>query len=70
MIITKLTALEANKTWDIVSLPPRKKAIGCKQLHKVKYKLDGTIDRYKGRLEAKGFTQTEGLDYFEKLIRY
>ena len=31
----------------------------------VKYKLDGTLDRYKARLVAKGFTQKYGMDYKE-----
>ena len=26
---------------------------------------DGTIDKYKARLVVKGFTQKEGLDYFD-----
>ena len=31
----------------------------------LKYKVDGTLDRHKVRLIAKGFTQTYGVDYFE-----
>lgn len=34
-------------------------------IYKVKYKLDGLVERYKARLVAKGFTQTKGLDYFQ-----
>lgn len=54
----ELNALEANNTWQITSLPPGKKAVGCKWIYKVKYKSDGTLERYKGRLVAQGFTQT------------
>ncbi|CAL8122760.1 unnamed protein product [Prunus armeniaca] len=31
----------------------------------LKYKADGSIDRYKARLEAKGYTQTYEVDYLE-----
>ena len=61
----EISTLEANQTWTLTTLPPHKKTIGCKWVYKVKYKSDGTVERYKARLVAKGFTQKEGLDYIE-----
>lgn len=61
----ELHALEQNKTWDIVELPPGKRPIGCKWVYKVKLKADGSLERYKARLVAQGFNQIEGVDYFD-----
>lgn len=41
----EIDALRANRTWDLVKLPPGKKAIGSKWVFKVKLKSDGTLDR-------------------------
>ena len=30
-----------------------------------KLKIDGSIDKFKARLSAKGYTQKEGSDYFD-----
>ncbi|XP_074327978.1 uncharacterized protein LOC141665894 [Apium graveolens] len=54
----ELAALEANKTWKIVPLPPGKRVVSCKWIYKVKFNQDGTVERYKARLIARGFTQT------------
>lgn len=61
----ELLAMETNKTWSIVALPPHSHSIGCRWIYKVKHKTDGSIERYKARLVAKGYTQQEGLDYIE-----
>ena len=53
-----MDALEKNKTWDLVELPQGKKLVGCKWVFAVKYKADGSLERYKARLLAKGYTQT------------
>ena len=34
----------------------------------VKYKVDGSLERYKARLVAKGYTQTHGVDYQETFV--
>ena len=64
----ELQALELNNTWSLVHFPPNKKAVGCKLVFKIKYKSDGSVERYKARLDAKSYTQQEGLEYIETLL--
>lgn len=47
----------------MTTLPPNKRAIGSKWVYKIKYKPDGTVERYKARLVAKGYNQIKGKDY-------
>lgn len=63
----ELKAMEVNKTWSIVPLPPDKNIVGCWWIYKIKHKVDGSVERYKEMLVAKWYTQQEGLDYFEIL---
>lgn len=62
---SELTALEKNNTWLLTNLPAGKNIVCCKWVYKIKYKSDVSIERYKARLVVKGYTQEEGLDYFE-----
>ena len=62
------TVLEKNGTWEIVQSPEDKSTVGCKWVFTIKYKSDGSVERYKARLVAKGFTQTYGIDFQETLI--
>lgn len=62
---SELEALHQNKTWIITDLPVGKRPIGCKWVFKIKYNSDGSIERHKGRLVAKGYTQVEGIDFFD-----
>nr|CAD1822899.1 unnamed protein product [Ananas comosus var. bracteatus] len=55
----ELAALEKNQTWTLEHLPHGKKPIGSKWVYKIKYCVDGSIERYKACLVAKGYTQIE-----------
>lgn len=61
----EIKALKQNNTWEIVEIPKETKTIGCKWIYKTKLQADGTLDKYKARSVAKGYNQTEGIDYTE-----
>ena len=56
-------SLLKNNIWVLFYLRPRKKPIGCKWVYKIKYKSNGTLDKYKARLVVKGFSQCQSIDY-------
>jgi len=51
-----------NETWELTELPENKVPIGSKW-YKKKFNADGSIDKYKERLVAKGYSQKEGIYY-------
>ncbi|CAA7396115.1 unnamed protein product [Spirodela intermedia] len=61
----EIDALEKNCTLDLVTLPSGKKVVGSKWVYTPKFKADGTLERYKTRLVAKGYSQSYRINYFE-----
>jgi hypothetical protein len=51
----EIAALEQTGTWDLVPCPSRVHLITCKWVYKVKIHSDGSLERYKARLVARGF---------------
>jgi Reverse transcriptase (RNA-dependent DNA polymerase) len=54
-----------NGTWELAQLPQGRRAIGSRWVFKLKRKPDGSIDKYKGRIVAQGFSQIRGVHYNE-----
>jgi hypothetical protein len=59
------SSLIKNKVFELVPRPNDRAIVTCKWAFKVKRKVDGSIERYKARLCARGFTQVLGIDYEE-----
>jgi hypothetical protein len=54
-----------NDVWDIVLRPEGKFVVTSKWIYKIKHATDGSVEKYKVRFVAKGFSQVEGIDYKE-----
>ncbi|CAL2238714.1 unnamed protein product [Prunus armeniaca] len=63
----EISSMDKNKVWELDDLSPGCKNIGNKWVLKIKCKADGSIDKYKACLVAKGYTQSEGIDYDDTL---
>jgi len=61
----EFNTLLQNQIWSLVPPMATENVVGCKWVFKLKRKADGSIERHKVRLVAKGFHQQAGLDYGE-----
>ena len=61
-----MNALVSRKT-ELASAPTD--VVACCWVSTLKYRPDGSVDRYKTRLVAKGYTRTYGVDYFEIFLQ-
>jgi hypothetical protein len=61
----KIVTLERTGTWTTVPCPTGKNIVGSKWVFRQKRNVDGSIEKYKARLVAHGFTQIFGEDYFD-----
>ena len=52
----------------MVPRPEGKSIVTSRWLYKIKYVADGSIEKYKARFIACGFSQVEGIDYDETFV--
>ena len=62
-----------NDVWDVVPRLEGKSIVTSKWIYKIKHAADGSIEKYKARFVARGFSQKEGIDSeetFAPVARY
>jgi hypothetical protein len=62
-----------NDVWDIVPRPEGKSVVTSKWIYKIKHAANGSVEKYKARFVARGFSQVEEIDYeetFAPVARY
>lgn len=69
----EIDSIHNNRTWSLVPLPLDKKAITSRWVFKLKTGINGDPTRFKARLVARGFEQTNGVDFvdtFAPVVRW
>lgn len=62
----EMNSLKENQVFEVLKKSMiKKKPVSSKWVYTVKYKQDGSIDKFKARVVARGFTQIYGQDYNE-----
>src|SRR5712691_7030615 len=61
----ELSTLQQAGMWETVPRPTGKNVVDCKWVYRTKYTADGSIEKHKARLVARGFTQVYGVDFLE-----
>lgn len=61
----EMKSMYKNNVWTLVDKPEGANTVSNKWIFVIKRKPDGSVDRYKARLVARGFSQVYGFDYHE-----
>ena len=61
----EIKALELNNIWRVEVPPKDANIVTSKWVLSVKYNLDRSINKYKARIVARGFSQVKGINYNE-----
>ena len=72
-MIEEYHSIMKNDVWEIVLRQGKKCVMTSKWIYKIKHVVDGSIEKYKARFVARGFSQKEGIDYedtFAHVARY
>jgi hypothetical protein len=72
-MVEEYDSIVKKSAWETVPRPVDKSVVGSRWIYKVKKAIDGSVEKYKARFVAWGFSQIEGIDYdetFAPVTRY
>ena len=72
-MVEEYDSIFKNSAWDIVTRLIDKSVVGSRWIYKVKQVANGSVEKYKVKFMARGFSQIEGIDYdetFSPVARY
>ena len=61
----EIASIHKNSTWELIPLALGKTILSTKWVYKSKINHDGSLNRCKARLIARGFEQQPGIDFDE-----
>ena len=64
-MVEEYDSIIRNSAWEIIPRPVDKSVVGSRWIYKVKQAVDGSVEKYKAKFVAQGFSQIEGIDYEE-----
>jgi len=62
-MVEEYSSIIKNKIWEVVSRPEGNSIVTSMWLYKIKHVADGSIEKFKARLMARGFSHIDGFDY-------
>lgn len=64
-MVEECRSIMKNDLWEVVLRPEGKSMMTSKWIYKIKHATDGSVEKYKTRFVASGFSQKERVDYDE-----
>ena len=64
-MVEEYQSIMKNDVWEVVPSPEWKSMATSKWIYKIKHATNGSVEKYKARFMARGFSYIEGVDYDE-----
>eukprot|EP00253_Pinus_taeda_P028241 PITA_28241 len=68
LMVEEYESIVKNSVWEVVPRQEEKLVVGLRCIFKVKHAEDGSIEKYKARFVAKGYSQVEGIYYEQTFV--